>query len=253
MNNKQEYFNILKSIDGDYDDEFTEVDVISVYRQIILTDNELYELFGILSILQYKQNMLCDCYIKFMGPYSLLWKSYNIMKGIPGIICPFKFLLSSQGEMYIINILKKLQEHYTLFYLYKHKWYFCKNKGLLEFDFYCFLFYNNRLIQFVIEFDGDFHRLKPSDPRFKQYHINDIIKQYYLLQLNVYLIRVKTFLTLEEWDNLIQQMINTSRYFKYGEIKPVECLFYNRKNINKIEPGLQYFCGSVANEKINLA
>jgi hypothetical protein len=45
-------------------------------------------------------------------------------------------------------------------------------------------------VLFVIEFDGEQHFSDNQFYNFKNSHINDIIKQYYLEEMNIHLLRI---------------------------------------------------------------
>lgn len=134
-----------------------------------------------------------------------------------------------------------MQKNFNLFFFYKHKWPFCRKVCRLEYDFYCILIHENRLIQFVIEFDGGFHYEKTEYFNFDNYHKSDIIKQYYLLQMNVHLLRL-TDVKQVVIECFINRLIKTSKYLSYGKINPIKKIFTDDSDCKGLIYFGDYFC-----------
>lgn len=147
---------------------------------------------------------------------------------------PLGVNISSDLEESLFNVLDLLSQEYNLFYFYGHKFYFCSNDPLytFEFDFYCILIHNSRLIHFVIEADGIQHKPNFQNKKYgnKNQHVCDILKQFYLSQLNVHLIRINpsTIDNAYEHINLfITKIINSSRYIIHNPINIIPSYFIN--------------------------
>lgn len=146
----------------------------------------------------------------------------------------------SSGEQLIINFLDKLSQckEYLFFYYYSHRWNFCRDKLPLEYDFYCVMFHYNKFFQFVIEYDGDQHYDKIKLYDFDTCHRHDILKQYYLAQLNIHLLRLTNNSDIKKSIiDFINKIILTNQYVIINAIKPIKELF----NDNTAHKGLSQF------------
>lgn len=89
---------------------------------------------------------------------------------------------------------------------------------------------NNKLIIFAVEYDGKSHFGISN-----KIHINDIIKQYYLFQMNVHLLRLNNTLNIKnEIFRFIDLILNSNEYVILNAISPNHNLFSHIK-INYIE------------------
>jgi len=157
-----------------------------------------------------------------------------------------KPFISSFGEQTTLDNLSHLSDHFNIVYFYKFRLPYCKDKLPLEFDFFCFLFYDSSVYPFVIEFDGAFHSNDTLDT-FEIYHVHDILKQYYLSQLSVHILRINTINNnITTLENFINKMINNhnNKYISVNSIKPISKYFQN-KSIHK---GLKFFNDYCSNQ-----
>ena len=143
--------------------------------------------------------------------------------------------MPSTGESLVINFLDKLccsyQKQYTFFYFYSYRWPFCRDKMPLEYDFYCFLtsYKSHGTFQFVIEVDGDQHLEENDMHLFNYIHVHDIMKQHYLYEMNIHLLRLNNGNDIENSIvNFINTMLTSSTYLSVNEIEPIEELFGSR-------------------------
>lgn len=150
----------------------------------------------------------------------------------------------STGEKQVRKVLDLIAIDYEFYYFPAHKWKFCKNQQMLEFDFYCVLFFKEVVYHWVIEFDGIQHYDQSSYYASRENHVRDIIKQYYLAELNVHLLRLKNKkldVIHEEINNFINIVINSKTYVAINPIIPIMEYFED----TKIHSGLKYFCNSI--------
>lgn len=173
----------------------------------------------------------------------------NILK--PGI---FDYKLSkvsvpSKIELEMIDVLNMLSKKYPCFlFFYNHRFKWCKYEIVLEYDFFCLMVDNGKLIPFVIETDGDQHydcnHFFFGDGAS---HIRDVVKQYYLRCMNVHLLRVRNINSLfADVMEFIKKIINSKVYVVTNPIKPIKKYFESDETIF----GLQYFYDfCVRNEK----
>nr|URM61804.1 hypothetical protein [Mimivirus sp.]URM62539.1 hypothetical protein [Mimivirus sp.] len=94
--------------------------------------------------------------------------------------------------------MKYLDKINNLYYYYGYKWPFCRNKNVLEYDFYCMILINKCFYHFVIEFDGGQHFKTNNLYNFEMSHTNDIIKQYYAASMNVHMFRLNDKLNIKK-------------------------------------------------------
>lgn len=139
----------------------------------------------------------------------------------------------STGEKIVLQCLEKIASKYELYYFYKYKWPFIKNKNTLEYDFYCILIHNGYVIQWVIEFDGDQHVDDITRFNFNNIHKHDILKQYYLHQLNIHLLRLNNNSDIgQSIEKFINKILITSKYVVMNEIIPDKKKFIDKSNHN---------------------
>lgn len=139
--------------------------------------------------------------------------------------------IPSKGESSIKKFLDIITDKYDFYYFYSCRWDFCKDKKELEYDFYCCLFYENRFIHWVIECDGKQHRIKNNLFNFVSNHQHDIMKQNYLLWLNIPLLRI------DDNDpnigisvvNFINDILVSTKYVIHKQITPISKYFQDRK------------------------
>jgi len=98
--------------------------------------------------------------------------------------------ISSKLEIKVLDVLNDLMKEYDMVFIYKHRFDFCKFLSELEYDFFCLVLCENKIIPFVIEVDGDQHFKKNNFYDFEVIHTRDIVKQYYLHRLNIHLLRI---------------------------------------------------------------
>ena len=141
--------------------------------------------------------------------------------------------IPTSGERQVICALEKIEINNNFHYYYKFRPMNCKYIGQLEFDFFCVKIHNDRIYLFVIEFDGSQHRKEIK--YFKDYtenHIRDIMKQYYLYQMNIHLLRLeKTNNIYIEINQFIKSIIKTNKCLVINPIVPEKEKF-NNESIN---------------------
>lgn len=101
----------------------------------------------------------------------------------------------------------------------------------LRCHFYGILINNDgKLSQFVIEYDSDRH-FDTGAIKFPNIHINDIIKQYYLFQLSVHILRLRKHSDFErEIKHFLDSLIKTNEYVSMHPIRANALLFNHVKN-----------------------
>jgi hypothetical protein len=170
-------------------------------------------------------------------------KHHKILKN--NVKHPLGICISSNGEESTLKCLRELFDDYCLHYFYGHKFYFCRNNvsNMLEFDFYCIMIHDDRLVQFVIEIDGFQHQTGGFGKK-EQYndinlvHMRDVMKQYYLSQMNIHLLRINDLDNIKEQiENFINEIISTEKYVSINTIKYQEKYFVSRIK----HDGLQLF------------
>lgn len=150
---------------------------------------------------------------------------------------------STQEKKLAISLDKVCKTH-TLYYFNGQKFPFCKRHGQLEYDFWCIYIHNNRVIQFVIEYDGIYHE-KDIHGTLKQVHFNDILKQYYLEHLNIHLLRIKYDNEPESFEQEIvkfmQQLQKTKKYTVVNKIQLNKALIDDEK-LGKYMHNFRQYC-----------
>lgn len=130
------------------------------------------------------------------------------------------------GETRVMNFLSHVSKKYKLIYFFRYKWSFCRNILPLEYDFYCVLEHSNRFIHFVIEFDGDQHMKDLNFFDYEKNHQLDIMKQHYLFEMNIPLLRVNNKHDVEK---IIIEFINeifiSDTYVGINLLEPTKKLF----------------------------
>ena len=192
---------------------------------------------------------LYDIYDKYRYKYKYCRKIYFDNLQILKSKCshPLAYAKSSQWEELAMKALDDLcnNNNYKLFYFYGHRFYFCRHVGTsFEFDFLCFVIRDNRLVIFVIEIDGLQHKygvgtICGTKNTMMQQHIRDILKQYYLSQMNIHLLRINDFNNItEQIFEFIDDIFESLKYKIKNRTIPVEHLFQN----NYEHYGLTVFC-----------
>ena len=158
-------------------------------------------------------------------------------------IIPIKFSegtwTPSSGEEKVMRVLEMIATQKELYYFYEHKWDYCRNANPLEYDFYCVLIYNGYFYHWVIEFDGDQHYYDTGFYNHTSDHRRDILKQYYLRELNIHLLRVRESSFNEIWKKIIKfinKIITCDNYMAVDYIIPNIKLLDNIKH-----PGMIWF------------
>ncbi|AZL89719.1 hypothetical protein QKC54_gp0011 [Megavirus baoshan] len=139
----------------------------------------------------------------------------------------------SNGEKQIMKYLDKIN---NLYYYYGYKWPFCRNKNVLEYDFYCMILINKCFYHFVIEFDGGQHFKTNNLYNFEMSHTNDIIKQYYAASMNVHMLRLNDKLNIKkEIKMFIKKIQSSNEYIITNSIEPISELFTDTDAHNGLE------------------
>lgn len=198
-------------------DSFQKENIVENLQSLWKDESKLYNTYSALR----KKYKLCRKYY---------FDNYKILKGSANH--PLGAGKSSDAEEITLNCLHELIKKFQMFYFHSHKFYFCRNHifFLLEFDFYCIMIYNDRLIQFVIEIDGIQHKTngfcKNKNHDFNSQNVRDIMKQYYLSQLNIHLLRISDFQNISEQINVfIVSIITTTKYIIANPISIQENFF----------------------------
>ena len=163
----------------------------------------------------------------------------------------------SDKEKEILSILYDIEEIYGLNYFYH--WSFSiepKTKNSLNYDFYCSFVHDHKLIQFVIEYDKNYHfmlhtnNFKSNASReftvLKNIHVQDIMKQHHLYQMNVHLLRLHRNSNIK---NRIIKFINkitkTKKYIIINRIQPIKKFFTHIVNRNLLLFNDQYYVNHI--------
>lgn len=141
-----------------------------------------------------------------------------------------------KGEKKIQKVLKKLKTQYDLYYFHNYRLNFCKNKINLEYDYLCMLINNGLILLFVIEYDGEQHYGPNKIYDYEETHKRDILKQYYLYNLNINLIRLnKKSEVSKEIKKFIKDMIQKKDYLLKNPIKPNKKICNDKSEHNGIK------------------
>ena len=163
---------------------------------------------------------------------NILWKKYY-----DGWI-RLKYVYSasekepSEGESLVMNVLDKIatDKRWKFYYFYNYRGFVCKNINLLSYDFFCILVFKNKLFMFVIEYDGAQHfKNNPKYNNLDETHKHDILKQYYLSQLNVHLLRLADDSDIKyDIDNFMKQIQHTDKYVVVNRMESDTKLFTDK-------------------------
>lgn len=139
----------------------------------------------------------------------------------------------SDPEKKIYHIMEKLGKKYELYCFSKWKF---KVEGEhtslgklptinfdlnISCDFFCCMLYKHQLHLFVIEYDSNSHHDVKSE-NFIKIHLNDLLKQHYLFQMNIHLLRLNKDSDIKkEIKNFIKEVIEGSNYVISGQIEPM--------------------------------
>ncbi|AVL94391.1 hypothetical protein ma15 [Moumouvirus australiensis] len=141
----------------------------------------------------------------------------------------------SSGEKKVTNCLDKIKD---LYYFVGYKWNCCRNKNVLQYDFFCLKVVKKHMYIFNIEFDGGQHFKSNKLYDFQNIHRNDILKQYYMVKMNIHMLRLNDFLNIKkEINNFIEKIITSDKYIIQNPIQPIPELFDD----TNIHTGLKYF------------
>jgi len=218
-----------------------------IVEPIILDSEQKNDIICKLEKLWKDENKLYDAYDSYRKKYKSCRKYYSkyykILK--KNSSHPLGISRSSNAEEATLECLHELFANYQLFYFHSHKFYFCRNHifSLLELDFYCIMIHDKRLIQFVIEIDGLQHQIggfgkKEEYDDINLLHVRDVMKQYYLSQMNIHLLRINNFENIKDQiENFMNDIITTTKYII---VNPTECQDKYFKSKSKHD-GLQLF------------
>lgn len=197
-----------------------------IIKTIKMYKNKMYEL-ELLKLEYKKLSKTCQ-----KENNKLVLKNKDLIK-ICGNFVP------STGEKKAMSFLDQITEKYDFYYFYKYRFPYCKHKATLEYDFFCILIHNKQLFLFVIEYDGGFHFLEKTDfidPI--AYHRRDILKQYYLSQMNIHLLRLNDNLNIgSSIIDFMNKIIDSDTYIIDKQIKLRKELFDD----DNVHNGLIYF------------
>lgn len=113
-----------------------------------------------------------------------------------------------------------------MIHLRTYRWYFLKFINALEFDFYCVSIHNNRIINWVIEVDGDHHINQESFYFSSSKHRSDILKQYYLSIMGVHFLRLPIDQINYDTINIFyNKIINSDIFIIENPIIPINSYF----------------------------
>ena len=185
---------------------------------------------------------------RFYINISKRYEKHTTLKKIYNNVCCSSECFSmnfkpSQGEQLVIDCLDLLKKQYDIIYFYKFRWPFCKDKGVLEYDFYCILLCDDYLYQFVIEFDGGFHFQRDTDfIDFRTYHVHDILKQYYLFQRSIHLLRLNNkYNIVDQIISFINNVIGSKKYVIINKIEPVFRYFLDKNEHGALKNFNNYY------------
>jgi len=146
---------------------------------------------------------VCDHFFEFISKYffdvpnvkqmhSFVLNNSDIMKEINK---GNKFNYISTGELNTLRILDSLIDvGFKIVYFSEYVFDFFRFREHLRLDFFCILVLKHKIVPFVIEFDGEQHynsNARHADVKCADSHVRDILKQYYLAQMGIHLLRVR--------------------------------------------------------------
>lgn len=154
-------------------------------------------------------------------------KKNNIMRNLA-----IKSDLSSL-ERSVYKFLEKCEQRNLLSYLYKWSFVIPHHEltSVLQkypinythpqvYDFYGMIFSHKQLVQFVIMCDDDTH-YDDTNSDFMDIHLNDIILQFILFQMNIHLLRLnKRSLVHSQIKKFLKKINNSTEYVCIGAIQP---------------------------------
>jgi len=223
------------------------------YRQsinVMRLDKEMYK---------YVMDVMSDAWdqpLEMYGSYKwvrwkyALWREYYrnnraLLKG--RVKYPLLKNIPSALENNVLDCLTLISKEYTLFYFYSHRLYFCRNNVLytLEFDYFCIMIYENRLILFVIEADGSQHDTGGFNGAnisgIDMTHVRDVLKQYYLSQLSIHLLRIdRTRSVHNQIIRFIDLIVASDDYIIMNKRKPIKINFIDDSE----HEGILKFCNN---------
>ena len=226
---------------------------IIMWKQLSNYSVEQYELKKIRAERLIYYNSYCDLNEKMLQKISEIMKSYDDLYKKERLRRTYTSIFGtandksrntknpSSGEATVMKVLDKLAKKYKFIYFFRHRMSLCRDKLPLEYDFYCVMFENGKLIQWVIEFDGDQHEEKNDIFDFEKNHQHDILKQYYLAEMNIHLLRLNNNNnTATNIVKFIKEILITDKYIIKNKIEPILKLFKDKtehdglKNFHKI-------------------
>lgn len=156
------------------------------------------------------------------------------------------------NKIKIMDVLNKYEGHNKICYLYD--WTFLQQgehliitkpptinyENPFIYDFYGVIIHHGQLVHFAIEYDNH-HHFDKNYEFFDELHINDIMKQYILFQMNINLLRLNKHSDIKtEIRNFFIEIKNTSNYVIKNRISPIKKLF------NIEDDNLVQFCDDYA-------
>ena len=209
------YFDsVEKCIDSLYHKNITHVKIVNpIAVQIIADYFYLFKKFR--RIKKIKKS--------FYNNFKLFYSQFEpFIRNINSLNIPLRTFIDvnktykmSAGENAICKHLTYLSTRHKLYFANNFKFKCFQQITKYSFDFFCILIHNSILHPFVIEFDGEQHFNDNHNFFKKSLHSNDIIKQFYLCNINVHLLRITKKLHIQEAINNFIYFITHNHHQSY--------------------------------------
>lgn len=146
----------------------------------------------------------------------------------------------SLGEQQVMKILDKFTCNNNIMYIYSFRFPFCINVFPLEIDFFGVIRHKHHIFYWAIEYDGDQHyNEENSFFKYENIHRNDVLRQYYLSQMGIHLLRIttKTGNIKKEIATFFETISTTDKYVICNQIVPNKKYFTCKQD----HRGLSFF------------
>jgi len=164
-------------------------------------------------------------------------------KSYPAKVKPKQQISEKEHELGCLLSVIRYHNDFELYFKMHQKFNFCKVILPVEYDFYCVVIRGDKVAQFVIELDHPGHGYFSSQECIDS-HIRDIIKQYYLWQMGIHLLRLrndcKNFRL--EIEKFVSTVLNSENYVACNPIIAQKEYFYDVFPHNGLLEFHRYYC-----------
>ena len=177
------------------------------------------------------RSKIIDC-TKMLG-----YKGCGLCMDLLRVKFEFNKRFMSRPEFCVYKILNNMSKvHPDFYFFYSHKWSFLKFIIPLEFDFYCVTIHSNKIINWVIEVDSDYHFSNNCNVFSPDKHRCDVLKQCYLSIMGIHLLRLQLHqISPKTIDDFFARIINSDTFVIDNKIIPDEKCFCFSINFESID------------------